>query len=59
LQNVCNANSHAPNAWAAAAFPRLNRDSFQKVGLHRNCTLLLKKAPDKPTTRLPSRAADL
>src|ERR1035437_1073744 len=53
LQNVCDANSQAPNARAAAAFPGLNRDSFQKVGLHRNCTRPLNEVPDKPATHLP------
>ena len=57
LQNVCNANSHAPNAGATAAFPRLNGDSFQKVGLHRISTLPLKQAPDKPAMRLLKRFA--
>ena len=58
LQNVCDANPHATNARTPAAFPRLYRDSFQKVGFHRNCTLPLKEAPDKPATRLSHQAAD-
>ena len=53
LQNVSNANPHAPNAGAAAAFPRLNGDSFQKVGLHRIPTLPLKEPPDNPAMPLP------
>jgi hypothetical protein len=55
LQNVCNANPHAPNAGAAAAFPRLNGDSFQKVGLHPIPTLPLNEPPDKPAMRLPNQ----
>jgi hypothetical protein len=56
LQNVGNANSHAPDAGASAALPSLNRDSFQKVGLHRASTLPLKGVPDKAATRLPLAA---
>ena len=52
LQNVGNANPHAPNGRAAAAFPRLNGDSFQTGRFYPHPHPATEgAAPDKPAMR--------
>ena len=48
IQSVCNAKSHASNAAVAATFPRLNRDSFQRVNLRHRLHLATQRGAWQP-----------